>query len=80
MDSGCSSTIAMVKLVKKLGNEKDAVIQWQTQAGKITTNIKFQVDFTLTALSTTNVVTWKCHVDGSASGRYNMILGKDILT
>ena len=25
-------------------------------------------------------MTWKCHVDDSAKGRYDMILGRDILT
>ena len=38
------------------------------------------MDFTLPTLSATNVVTWKCHVYESAKGRYDMILGRDILT
>ena len=25
-------------------------------------------------------MTWKCHVDESTTGRYNMILGRDLLT
>ena len=54
-------------------------MQWHTQAGNITTNIKVKVYFTLPALSMTNVVTWKCHVDDFAKVRYNMILGQDIL-
>ena len=56
------------------------MMQSHTQAGNITTNSKVKVDFTLTALSAMNVVTWKCHVNDSAKGRYNMILGRDILT
>ena len=56
------------------------MIQWQTKAGNITTNFKVEVDFTLPALSTTNVLTWKCDVDNSARGRYNMFLGRDLLT
>ena len=55
-------------------------MQWNTQAGDITTNIKVNVDFTLPILSATNVVTWKFHVDDCAKGKYNMILGRDILT
>ena len=43
-------------------------------------NLKVEVDFTLPVLSATNVVTWKCHVDDSAKGRYDMILGRDIST
>ena len=29
-------------------------MQWHTQAGNITTNIKVEIDFTLTELSATN--------------------------
>ena len=39
-----------------------------------------KVDFTLPALSAMNVVTWKFHVDESAKGQYNMILGQDLLS
>ena len=55
-------------------------MQWHTQARNITTNHKVEVYFTLPAISTKNVVTWKCHVDESDKGRYNMILGQDIRT
>ena len=44
-------------------------MQWHTQAGNITTNLKVKVDFTLPELSATNAVTWKCHVDNSTKGR-----------
>ena len=70
----------MGRLVKKLAPEEDAPMQWNTQSRNITTYLKVKVDFTLPALSTTNVVTWNCHVDDSAKGRYDMILGRDILT
>ena len=75
LDSGCSSTIAMGRLVKKLGLQEDTPMQWNTQAGNITTDFKVKIDFTLLALSATNFVTWNCHVDDSAKGRYDMILG-----
>ena len=55
-------------------------MQWHKQAGNITTNLKVEVDFTLPALSATNVVTWKYHVHESAKGRYYMILERDLLT
>ena len=55
-------------------------MKWQTQARNITTNLKVNVYFTLPALSATNVVTWKCHMDKFAKGRYEMILGRDLLT
>ena len=56
-------TIIMIRLVEKLNLEKDAVMQWQTQAGNITTNFKVKVNFTLPAISVTNFMTWKCYVE-----------------
>ena len=50
------------------------------QAGNITTNIKVKIYFTLPENSATEIVTWNCHVDDSAKGRYDMTMGKDILT
>ena len=64
----------MVILVKKLHTDKDAVMQWHMQAGNITINPKIKLDLTLLALRTKHVLTWKCHVDESAEGRYDMIL------
>ena len=69
----------MGRLVEKLHPDKYAVMQWHTQDLNITTNLKVKVVFSLPALSTTNVVMWKCHMDDSAQGRYDMILGRDIL-
>ena len=66
--------------MKKLHPEEDAVMQWHTQAGNITTNHEVKVYFTLPALSVTNVMTWKCHLDDSTKGRCYMILEKDLLT
>ena len=76
LDSGCSFTIVTVRIVEKLHPEKDAVMQWHTQAGNVTTNLKVKVYFTLPTLSTMNVVTCKCYVNNYAKGIYNMILGK----
>ena len=47
--------------------------------GSIPTNSKVKIDFTLTELSATKIVIWNCHVDDSAKGRYDMILGRNIL-
>ena len=66
LDSGCSSTILMVRLVEKLHPDKYYLMQWHTEAVNITTNLNVKLDFTLPALSTTNVVTWNFHVDDSA--------------
>ena len=78
LSSGCSSTILMGRLVEKLRLKEYAVMQWNTQAGNITINLKVKVDFTLPVLSAKNVVTWIYHVDDSAKGRYDMILGRDL--
>ena len=80
LDIGCSSTIVMIRLAEKLRLERYAVMQWQTQDGNITTNFKVKVDFTLTTLIPNNVVIWKYHLDDSARGRYDIILGRDLLT
>ena len=80
LGSGCSSMIIMGMLVEKHCLEKYAVMQWHTQARNITTNYKVKVYFTLPALSATNSVTWKFHMDDSAKGRYYMILGQYLLT
>ena len=55
-------------------------MQWQMQDGNITTNIKVTLDFALPALIATDDVTWKCHMDDSSKGRYDMILGRNLLT
>ena len=64
----------------KLNHKKEYVMQWHTQAGNITTNMEVKIDFTIPGLSATKIVTWDCHVDGSAKVRYDMILGRDLLT
>ena len=55
-------------------------MQWRTQDGNTTTNLKVKVDSNLTPLSAKNVVKWDCYVDESSKGRYDMILGRDLLT
>ena len=55
-------------------------MQWHTQLGSITTNLKVKIDFTLPELSTTKIVTWNCHVDESAKRKKDMLLGRYILT
>ena len=70
----------MGRIVGKLNHEKDSVMQWHTQAGNVTNNHKVKVYLTLPALSAMNFVTWKYHVDDSAKGRYDIILGIYLLT
>ena len=54
---GCSYALVMGSLVEKLNHEKDDVMQWHTQDENITTSIEIKVDFTLLALSVTNIMT-----------------------
>ena len=53
---------------------------WETQAGKFTTSKKVNIDFCPPEFSATKIVTWKFHVDESTNGRYDMILGRGLLT
>ena len=80
LGSGCSYTILMRRLFEKLHIEQYAVMQWHTQDGNITTNLRVKVDSTLPTLSATHVVMWNCHVDEFSKGRYDMILGQYLLT
>ena len=50
-----------------------------TQGVNITTNLKVNVYFTLPELIKMESVTWDFHVDDSAKGRYETILGRDLL-
>ena len=47
----------MGNLVEKLHPKKGPVMHWHRKAGNVTTNLKIEVDFTLPALSATNVIT-----------------------
>ena len=53
---------------------------WETQARKFTTSKKVNIDFCLPEFRATKNVTWKLYVDESTNGRYNMTLGRDLLT
>ena len=54
-------------------------MKWHTKAGNTNTNIKVEIDFTLTELSEINVMTGTFHVGESTKGLYDMILGRDKL-
>ena len=70
----------MGNLMSKLKTKEAEKTTWGTQSGKLTTSKKAKVDFCLPELSATKIVTWKCHVDESTNGRYDIILGRDLLT
>ena len=41
---------------------------------------KANIDFCLPELSATKIVLWKCHIDNKNNSRYDMILGRYLLT
>ena len=53
LDSGCSSTIVMKRLIKTIHPKRDDVMKWHKQAGSINTDQKVKIDFTLPKLSAT---------------------------
>ena len=80
MEIGCSSIILIRRTISRINPKKDAVTQWHTQAGNITTNLKVNIYMTLPGINATKNVTLNFHVDDSAKVIYNMILGRYILT
>ena len=53
---------------------------WETQARKFTTSKKVNIEFCLPKCSATKIFTWKIHIKESTKGRYDMILGRELLT
>ena len=78
--SRISSTSMMGNLNSKLKTKDAEKNTLKTRSGKFTTSKKANVDFCLTQLNTKKIVTWKFHLDKSASGSYDMILGRYLPT
>ena len=55
-------------------------MQKHAQVGNITTNMRVKIDFTLPELSAKIIVEWNFHVNDSTKVRYDIILGRYILT
>ena len=64
---------------QKLTTKEDAVMQWKIQVGNPNTDIEVKIDSTLPEFSMTIIAKWECHMDESAIGRYNVILGRDLI-
>ena len=80
LDSGCISTIAMVRLFVKIHPEN---MLWCSDTRNLLISLlilRLKCISTLPTLSATNVVTWKCHVGESDKGSYDIILGRYLLT
>ena len=66
--------------MSKLKAKKTSKTMWENQAVKFMTSKKVNIDFFLLEFSGTNIVMWKCHLDDSNKVRYDMILGRGLLT
>ena len=58
--------------------EKSTKVQYI--ARDFMTNYMVIVEFSLSLLSATIIVSQKCHMNDSTSGRYDMIISRDLLT
>ena len=67
-------------LTSKLKRRDSSTTMCQTQAGKFATNEMATVDFCLSELNATKIVTRKFHVKDSTEIRYNIFLGIDLIT
>ena len=70
----------MGKLTEKLKPKSSTETTWETQAEKFRTSKKLNVEFLLHEFGATKIFTWKCYVAKLTNSRYNMILGRDLLT
>ena len=55
-------------------------MQWYTQAGNLTTNMKYIINFTLSEFNAIKSMKWGFRMDDSAIDTYNMVLCGDLLT
>ena len=69
----------MRRLIETVNSNKDNVIQWHTQSGNITTNLKVKIYFSLPEITATKTVMWYFHMDDSAKGGHYKIFGKYLL-
>ena len=80
LDSGFSSTTINGQMNNVFINTLVNCTKWSTQAETFTDNFMVKVELSLSVISATKIMTWKCHMDDSTAGRYNMISGRDLLT
>ena len=78
LDSASSASLITSKWVKASQMIKDSIVQWTTSAGVFRTKNRATLNFKLSEMFTTRVLTWKFHVT-ACLGSYGMILGRDVL-
>ena len=80
LDSGASATIVDKELIATSNLRKSAKSEWETKAGTFSTSYVANVQMTLPELDPLKNVHWQVHVNDAAStGRYDVILGQDLL-
>ena len=78
-NSGGSGTVLDKKFAKKLQQDKCAAVEWSTVAGKVSTNKKAKIQFSLPELFEAPLIEWRVHLADSL-GNYDMIIGRDMLS
>lgn len=80
LDSGASETLLHKKFAKKLRvhSSKNGGTNWSTPGGRMTTDKKAKIQFTLPELHDDRLIEWNAHVANDL-GNYDMIIGRDIL-
>ena len=79
LDTGASKSIIRADRVKKLRKKHKSKTIWDTAAGQMSTNKTVKVKFRLSEFDERKEITWDFHVT-ECPLRYNMIIGRDILT
>ena len=78
-DSGASETIIKSELIKNLKSQKTSSQQWNTAAGKVSTNKIAKLMFNLPEFYETKIVQCWAHVFEN-NINYDMIIGRDLMT
>ena len=79
-DSGALKTIICKSFVKSLRLKQDNKTTWQRVGGNISTMETTQLQFCLPELHDSRIIKWKVHVHKGQGLRYDMIIGRDLMT
>ena len=80
LDSGASTSIITKPFVKKLRVRSDTQTKWSVAGGKLTTNERCKIHLQLPDLSPSLSIVKEVHVTDKVSNRYDMIMGRDLLS
>ena len=79
-DSGSSESLIEQKFAQKLRSRETPKERWNTAAGTFTTNRRAKINMQLIDLSDTLTITGNLHLCEKISPRYDMVLGRNILS